>query len=49
MEIRSVLGQGQEFLAEVSALFDDIASLTDIVVNCPVTKAVGGEGLTGVR
>jgi len=23
--------------------------LTDIVVNCPVTKAVGGEGLTGVR
>jgi len=23
--------------------------LTDIVVNCPVTKAVGGDGLTGVR
>ena len=23
--------------------------LTDIVVNCPVTQAVGGEGLTGVR
>jgi hypothetical protein len=23
--------------------------LTDIVVNCPVTKAVGGEGLAGVR
>jgi len=33
VEIRGVLGQGQEFLAEVSAVFDDIASLTDIVVN----------------
>jgi hypothetical protein len=30
VEIRGVLGQGQEFLAEVSALFDNIAALDEI-------------------
>lgn len=43
-----VLKSEEELLAAEEAGHVRI-ELTDIVVNCPVTKAVGGEGLTGVR